>query len=548
MELEWGPFPMYKLRGLFDDDDDNDDDDGAKGEATANAAAATASGGVVAAVQQRKKEKIMTKIGGGAESDRRINATGNRPRIRSRRRRMGLTSSSSSSSWTTPPSSWAPASSEEAVVPQTLLINDLDRSVPALADYLDASFFADLMLRSGRTGSRTANSDDESSQKGGRCPDNERHDCFTLPRWRRDDAQLSISSAGGGIGPHTDSYDVFLVQIAGTKSWTVSQHPMSHSEELERTIPDLDVRVLDLTNNNFCRVVLMREPVILEPGDVLYVPPRYVHDGVALTSNCQTLSVGCRAPSALELLLRVAELTSSSSSSATLVSSSAGQGSRRNVLEAAAARYAEEDLSIAARDLLGQAADAAAASTISHNVKEKMKGLVRDVVESVLGDDLLWDELVGRLVTASPRQDIGFGGVSGATTAAAKTTKTDDAEASWQRRPGVSMATTFPSPHHVRFFCGGDMYEAVFPSPDDAEKADEEEEEAAGASNLQQQQQALLSVLRDVESGAVISRKSVATALDMGSSYSFSSSSPSSELWNRLVEDGVVIRLSPRKS
>lgn len=115
-----------------------------------------------------------------------------------------------------------------------------------------------------------------------------RHVSF-LPNWRLDDIMVSLATSGGGVGAHIDNYDVFLLQAHGRRRWQIGLSPR-HDEEL---IPDLDVSIL-----------AEFEPQaewILEPGDMLYLPPRFAHYGVAL-DTCMTYSFGCRAPSAVEIM------------------------------------------------------------------------------------------------------------------------------------------------------------------------------------------------------------------------------------------------------
>ena len=136
---------------------------------------------------------------------------------------------------------------------QTILVNDVDRSISSLADWLDDSF-------------------------------------GSLPRWRRDDAQVSLAHTGGGIGPHVDQYDVLLMQVSGQREWLIdAQERLSPQQEQNRLIPDLSVRILQQpTNDNEDRYTR----IVLEPGDCLYLPPRVVHWGTALSDQCITLSVG----------------------------------------------------------------------------------------------------------------------------------------------------------------------------------------------------------------------------------------------------------------
>ena len=118
-----------------------------------------------------------------------------------------------------------------------------------------------------------------------------------IPQARLDDLMLSYASDGGGVGPHVDSYDVFLLQVQGRRHWRVS--PPSDAGFIE----GLPLRILD-------RFEPTQEGV-LEPGDMLYLPPGWGHDGVAVGGDCMTASIGFRAPTAAELvqavLWRVAE-------------------------------------------------------------------------------------------------------------------------------------------------------------------------------------------------------------------------------------------------
>jgi 50S ribosomal protein L16 3-hydroxylase len=110
-----------------------------------------------------------------------------------------------------------------------------------------------------------------------------------IPYARLDDVMVSYASPGGGVGPHFDSYDVFLVQTFGRRRWRIGAQ---RDLELE---PDASLKIL----RNF----RPEEEWCVSPGDVLYLPPRYAHDGVAL-DECITCSVGFRAPAAQELASR----------------------------------------------------------------------------------------------------------------------------------------------------------------------------------------------------------------------------------------------------
>ncbi|MDP1531860.1 cupin domain-containing protein [Rhodoferax sp.] len=117
-----------------------------------------------------------------------------------------------------------------------------------------------------------------------------------VPDARLDDLMISYATNGGGVGPHYDSYDVFLLQAHGNRRWRIGRQ-----KDLSLQ-PDVPLKILA----NF-------EPeaeYVLEPGDLLYLPPRYAHDGIA-EGECMTYSIGFRIPNraelARELLQRLAE-------------------------------------------------------------------------------------------------------------------------------------------------------------------------------------------------------------------------------------------------
>jgi len=108
-----------------------------------------------------------------------------------------------------------------------------------------------------------------------------------IPHARIDDVMVSYATPGGGVGPHVDSYDVFLLQGRGRRRWKISRQ-----RDLA-LVPGLDLKIL-------ARFEAEREWV-LEPGDMLYLPPGVAHDGIA-ESECLTWSIGFRAPSDAELV------------------------------------------------------------------------------------------------------------------------------------------------------------------------------------------------------------------------------------------------------
>lgn len=117
-----------------------------------------------------------------------------------------------------------------------------------------------------------------------------------VPDARLDDLMISYASPGGGVGPHFDSYDVFLLQAHGQRRWRIGRQK--------------DLTVRDDTPLKVLAHFEPEEEFVLEPGDMLYLPPRYAHDGIA-QGECMTYSIGFRAPKrsemAREVLQRLAE-------------------------------------------------------------------------------------------------------------------------------------------------------------------------------------------------------------------------------------------------
>jgi 50S ribosomal protein L16 3-hydroxylase len=105
-----------------------------------------------------------------------------------------------------------------------------------------------------------------------------------VPDARLDDLMLSVASDGGGVGPHFDSYDVFLIQLAGQRRWRIGA-------QRDAVLRD-DVPLKVIANFK------PEQEFVLEPGDMLYLPPGWAHDGVAVGAGCMTGSVGFRASTA----------------------------------------------------------------------------------------------------------------------------------------------------------------------------------------------------------------------------------------------------------
>jgi len=107
-----------------------------------------------------------------------------------------------------------------------------------------------------------------------------------LPHARLDDVMVSYAPPGGGVGPHVDSYDVFLLQGTGRRRWRIGAQR--------------DVSLIDGAPLKLLRRFAPEQDWILDPGDMLYLPPNYAHDGTAVTT-CMTYSIGFRAPAWQEL-------------------------------------------------------------------------------------------------------------------------------------------------------------------------------------------------------------------------------------------------------
>lgn len=116
-----------------------------------------------------------------------------------------------------------------------------------------------------------------------------------VPNWRIDDVMVSYATDQGGVGPHFDQYDVFLIQGLGRRRWQIGgmcdeDTPLMVHQDL-RLLADFEAS----------------EEWILEPGDILYVPPGIAHNGIAVGHDCMTYSVGFRAPSRSELIAHYCE-------------------------------------------------------------------------------------------------------------------------------------------------------------------------------------------------------------------------------------------------
>ena len=135
----------------------------------------------------------------------------------------------------------------------TLLVQDVDKLLPAVAELLTPFRF--------------------------------------MPDWRIDDVMISYATPGGGVGPHWDEYDVFLLQGQGQRRWQIDTRPGALADA--NCLPDTPLRIM--------RDFVPQQAWLLEPGDMLYLPPRLAHNGIAVTP-CLTYSIGFRAPDYRTLL------------------------------------------------------------------------------------------------------------------------------------------------------------------------------------------------------------------------------------------------------
>ena len=180
-----------------------------------------------------------------------------------------------------------------------------------------------------------------------------------VPRARLDDLMVSFATDGGGVGPHFDSYDVFLLQAQGRRRWRIGR-------QKDLTLqPDVPLKIL--------RDFQPEQEWLLEAGDMLYLPPRYAHDGVA-QGECMTYSIGFRAPAqgewAQDLLQRLADVAG----------------------DATGVRYADRD----------QAATAHAGA-----IPAALQAFARRAVEKVFSDPLAFERSLGESLT-EPKANVFF--------------------------------------------------------------------------------------------------------------------------------------------
>lgn len=195
----------------------------------------------------------------------------------------------------------------------SLLVQDVDKHLPALATILEAFDF--------------------------------------LPRWRLDDLMISYAPPGGSVGPHTDAYDVFLLQASGTRHWAIDPRPAD-----TRHREDSELRVLQHFEP--------QQEWQLGPGDMLYLPPGVAHHGIA-GEDCMTWSIGFRAPDTAGMISDLAEYVIQNQHAET--------------------RYADPDLS-----------PAEAGAGIHDRAVGRLRRLLSDLIEM---DDAELGDWFGRFIT-----------------------------------------------------------------------------------------------------------------------------------------------------
>lgn len=181
-----------------------------------------------------------------------------------------------------------------------------------------------------------------------------------VPDWRIDDLMISYAPAGGSVGAHIDEYDVFLLQAQGTRRWMI-EYPPKNTD----FVPDLDIRLLAQFEPT--------EEWILEPGDMLYLPPGVPHHGVAM-DDCMTFSIGFRAPLLQEL--------------------AAGVTDRLITRMDATARYTDPDLKVLSNP-----------GIVAAPTRAKLRTLLHDVLNP---DDAFLDRLIAETLSERPIDHAGF--------------------------------------------------------------------------------------------------------------------------------------------
>ncbi|MFA9420024.1 MAG: cupin domain-containing protein [Gammaproteobacteria bacterium] len=224
-----------------------------------------------------------------------------------------------------------------------------------------------------------------------------------IPSWRIDDLMVSYAPAGGSVGPHIDEYDVFLLQTLGQRKWQYTNGRM----DKPLLIPDLDLAIMQ----NFDP----HQEAILEPGDMLYLPPGIAHHGVALGSG-MTCSIGFRAPTASETL-----------------ESFALEADRQNLGDE---RYSDTGLETDRHH-----------AEITNNEVDTLKSMVISLLDQPRE---LWVDMAGKLLSDSIVTEAGL------ELSPARLEDLNDSE--WMINPDSKMLYHRGS-SGIRFYCNGGCYE-----------------------------------------------------------------------------------------
>ena len=118
-----------------------------------------------------------------------------------------------------------------------------------------------------------------------------------IPRWRFDDVMISYAATGGSVGPHFDYYDVFLLQGSGNRRWELSTQFCN----LDNYLKGVPLRIMDKFTPE--------QSFEVEPGDILYIPPKVAHHGVSTSDDCTTLSFGYRSYNTQEMFAKTSHNT-----------------------------------------------------------------------------------------------------------------------------------------------------------------------------------------------------------------------------------------------
>jgi 50S ribosomal protein L16 3-hydroxylase len=225
-----------------------------------------------------------------------------------------------------------------------------------------------------------------------------------LPNWRLDDVMVSFSTPQGGVGPHLDQYDVFIIQGEGRRRWQVGLP----DDSLETLIPHTDLKQV----SDFTPFI----DEITEPGDLLYIPPNHPHNGVAI-ENSLNYSIGFQAPNTQELWSSFADK---------LLDENIGTerlADKTRTVTKQPEQLVEQDIAKIKRFMLNQLEDASffegfigSALTQSHHAMEiliPVTPITNEQLDDIFADnDIVFTPVLGikSLITESPKQSLYING------------------------------------------------------------------------------------------------------------------------------------------